>query len=487
MSTPNNKSTALAPLKSMNWLVQPLSVTMMQTSYTNTQNCFLVLLVEYLQEAIKEQINNPSLFPNWGLFEDPSKFDETVVSSSQVLLKIPLKELIPDRRRMSEIRPVLEHLMSIPVYFRKVDKEGKMYDFFTPLCSFAIPTSYRENYIYVPMQKETAMLLLDPQFGFHGYFKEVVLNSKTSWTQRIYWLLSQWKKQGETPFISYNKLRQQLGTEPTKGPDGKMVGKTIHPRWDMFKIRVLDSSYVELYDKAQRGEVDLYFEMEFKYKGSKKRGEPDAIKFHVLQSAAGKEYQIERGNNAQRLKLEEFLRDTFQQTRTNVIGIMKRVTSENVAELSNFLTSLEVKIKQQGEKISSVKAWSHRSIMGWLDDWDQARTAQLEMQFAPNTATETQTSEKVAIAIYSDEDAAKWNDALALVKKAIAKDTFDVWFSALMLGKCSNNSITIWAPTALYIEMMAAKSDNILAESIAITFGPDTVINYVVGKEKRPK
>ena len=470
-----NISRAVIPISEKTWLIQPLNVTMMRHDYSSTQNKVLVSIIQKLQSSIRQVLDTRQP-EQLELFTATHLFGNDVVTDNDVILRIPTKELVHDRRRFAEVMEGLDALVRTPISMPIKDKNGKKYIERAGLCTVILPTTYKgDTDILIKLKKDVALRMVDVNEGYTSYLKEVISTSKNKYEQRFYWIISAWKDRGETNPIPVIELRKTLRLEDK------------YPRWDMFYKKVIEPARESLRTRAEAGDTDLYFEDELIYKGSKKRGEPDAIKFHVLQSAAGKEYQIERGNNAQRLKLEEFLRDTFQQTRTNVIGIMKRVTSENVAELSNFLTSLEMKIKQQGEKISSVKAWSHRSITGWLDDWEQARTAQLEMQFAPNTATETQTSEKVAIAIYSDEDAAKWNDALALVKKAIAKDTFDVWFSALMLGKCSNNSITIWAPTALYIEMMAAKSDNILAESIAITFGPDTVINYVVGKEKRPK
>ena len=243
-----NISTDVIPLNEQTWLIQPLQVTMMRYDYTTSQNKILAAMVQELQSSIRDVINNVSSPDTLPLFTATHEFGSDVVTDNEIILKIPTKRLILDRRRFTEYMEALKSLATTPISMPIKDKQGKSYTEYSGLCTVILPKNYRNGEILIKIKKDVALRMIDTKNGFTSYIKEVIDASKNKYEQRFYWLISSWKDRGATNPISIKELRQLLRLEKE------------YPRWNMFNTKVIEAARVRLLSKAEAGEVDCYFD-----------------------------------------------------------------------------------------------------------------------------------------------------------------------------------------------------------------------------------
>ena len=471
-----NISTDVIPLNEQTWLIQPLQVTMMRYDYTTSQNKILAAMVQELQSSIRDVINNVSSPDTLPLFTATHEFGSDVVTDNEIILKIPTKRLILDRRRFSEYMEALKSLATTPISMPIKDKQGKSYTEYSGLCTVILPKNYRNGEILIKIKKDVALRMIDTKNGFTSYIKEVIDASKNKYEQRFYWLISSWKDRGATNPISIKELRQLLRLEKE------------YPRWNMFNTKVIEAARVRLLSKAEAGEVDCYFEPEYIYKGTKKRGEPEAIRLHIYQSEAGREAMSERGFISQKIKVEEFMRNTFEQSATNVRTISALLTSENVAEFSRFLTDLEAKMKEQGAKIRNLRAWSMDRMKRFFARWDEKRQAEmLHFMGESDTPAMQSSSENVANALFTDAQYAKWVEARATMRTLCAEAIYTTWFEPLRLQKVEDNFVYVEAPSEFVRDMVKQNYPDAFVQGIEKGFGIGTDVDITFEKYKCPK
>ena len=153
----------------------------------------------------------------------------------------------------------------------------------------------RKNpYIDVKINPDVAMWAFDMSRGYVNHLKLIAAYSTKRPTPRIYlMLLSRMKpKQSEATIrISLIELKKYLGIVPYKDKaSGEFI--TPYPKFANFRQKVLDAVKDDLDRMATENHTDITFTYELYYPGTRKKGDPEAIIFHVSRTTLGTAYNV---------------------------------------------------------------------------------------------------------------------------------------------------------------------------------------------------
>lgn len=476
-------SKEVIPLTEQTWLLQPVVVTTMRYDYDVVQTRILVAIMEKMQDSLNQLVNNACSLDQLSLFTD-NDFGDDEVKADEIMLKIPLKDFGSDKRRYATLKESLKMLVSIPIETPVTDKNGRNYTKIGTLCEAYIEDKPYVNHVKIKIKKEVALRLLDTKtMGFHRYLKEVVFSTKNKYVQRFYMFISSWKKNGSTPNIKVDEIRKMLRLE------------NKYPRWDMFYTKVIEGAMIELREKADRGETDCYFTVEKIYKNGQKRGEPDALRFIILKSKAGEEASDIMGLKSQKIKIQEFLKNNLAQSLANINGIVAHVNPDNVNEFNTFLSELNAKVTQQGDKIKDLRSWAYTSCMRFFSEWKE-RQDELEKQRSQPIvkqtvqANATKREQKEEEIFLSEADLSRWNHFLEVIGSEIPAESFAVWFNPDNLKfvsyvKDGNGTMTLIVsiPSPFYYDMLESEFTKVMRKALDIAFVPGCNLQYYVRKQ----
>lgn len=457
----------VVPLDEQTWILQPVVVTTMRHDYDLTQTRALVTIIEKLEDSIKKIMDNVCSAEQLPLFTD-QEFGEDEVGKDEIMLKISLKDFGSDKRRYGTLKEALKQLVSIPIETMATDERGKSYVHLSGLCEAYIEDKPYVNYVKIKLKRKIALRLLDTKtMGVHRYLKEVVFSTKNKYVQRFYMFISSWKRSGASPVVKVIELRKMLRLE------------NKYPRWDMFFSKVIKGAMEELKEKAEAGETDCYFTVEPVYKNGKKRGEPESLRFTILQSKAGETASEIMMKKSQRIKMEEFLKGYLQQSRANINEIMSRVNVDNMNAFNTFMAELSKKVSQQGEKIKDLRAWAYTSCVRFLTEWEEANIVDAEVvEESPDTANATKA--ELSDLAYSPEDATKWEHFMAFLKSSLSDMAYQTWIVPMSLHSVKGECLVIGVPNRFFYEYIEEHFLNHLRAAKNQIYGESMNIMYVI-------
>lgn len=338
------------PLTEETWLKQPIAMTMMRQDYSSVQNKILVSVVEHLQTAISDLINFGRPVHELKIFDHDKDCIE---------LDIPLKDFGITKNHYPELKLALHNLVGITVEIPYKDAQSqKEYVKVTNLCDAYIPKERYANHVIIQIHGDVAQKILTVRKGEMGYHllgKEIVINCNNKYTQRIYMLISSWKRLGQYTLNTIT-LRKLLKCENKYVP------------FRHFARKVLDAAQKELKELYDRQSSDCYFDYERIYKGRKKTGEPDQLHFIVYSQAEDKTTFI-----ALRSALSEMLDRHTKLTDANKKYILSNMTAYNCKAYHERVYN--ILIAARAGNVKSPSAYIMKSIENYIAEMHQERAA----------------------------------------------------------------------------------------------------------------
>ena len=337
------------PLTEETWLKQPIAMTMMRQDYSSVQNKILVSVVEHLQTAISDLINFGRPVHELKIFDHDKDCIE---------LDIPLKDFGITKNHYPELKLALHNLVGITVEIPYKDAQSqKEYVKVTNLCDAYIPKERYANHVIIQIHGDVAQKILTVRKGEMGYHllgKEIVINCNNKYTQRIYMLISSWKRLGQYTLNTIT-LRKLLKCE------------TKYVPFRHFARKVLDAAQKELKELYDRQSSDCYFEYERIYKGRKKTGEPDQLHFTIISQAEDKTTFI-----ALRSALSEMLDRHTKLTAANKKFILSNMTAYNCKAYHERMYNILIASRES--TVKSPSAYIMKSVENYLEELKQKHT-----------------------------------------------------------------------------------------------------------------
>ena len=290
------------------WVKTPYRYTQLGAGLSLIQQQALLMVSGHLQSYIKDFYN---------LHLDRSKkrpkalFSEHVLKNGIPPFKIWLADLgvQPNnykeaRRAINEINLQVEHpelddngnptgrtlLTNVFSQFGFEDT-GEYYHFGDEDEKQAV--AMKQPYIDVKINPDVAEWAFDMSQGYVNHLKLIANYSSKRPTPRLYLMLMNRTKKGEKEVtIPLTELKEYLGIVPYKNEQGEMV--TPYPKFANFKQKVIEAVKADLDRMAalQPPKTDITFTYELIYPGTRKKGDPEAIRFFVSRTILGDAYNV---------------------------------------------------------------------------------------------------------------------------------------------------------------------------------------------------
>lgn len=201
-------------------------------------------------------------------------------------------------------------------------------------------------YIDVKINPDVAMWAFDMSKGYVNHLKLIALYSTKRPTPRIYMLLMRAMTKNDhykDLRIPLGELKEYLGIVPYKDKRGNLV--TPYPMFSNFRQKVLDAVRDDLDRMAAERptpKTDITFTYEPVYPGHRRKGDPEAILFHIERTVLGDAYNIVVNHvkpRAAQLSLFTDAEDPYRQTFTDTIQrIIATVTDDSERDAYTRLT-----------------------------------------------------------------------------------------------------------------------------------------------------
>lgn len=196
----------------------------------------------------------------------------------------------------------------------------------------------KNPYIDVKINPDVALWAFDMSQGYVNHLKMIASYSSKRPTPRLYLMLMNRTKKGEKDVtILLTDLKEYLGIVPYKDENtGEMV--TPYPKFANFRQKVLEAVKQDLDRMATLNppKTDITFTYELCYPGSRRKGDPEAIKFHVTRTVLGDAYNVVVNHKPSELMgkqptQSDMFADEYQQTwKACIDDICAAVSDEQV-------------------------------------------------------------------------------------------------------------------------------------------------------------
>lgn len=338
------------------WVKTPYKYTTLGAGLSLVQQQALLMVSEHLQQYIKEYYDlhldrardtPKSLFSEHVLREgippfriylqdlgiQPSNYDAARKAIDEINLQVE-HSVVDDEGRQTN-RRVLTNVFSqfgfedTGDYYRFTDKNGRQQ-----------AVERKQPYIDVKINPDVAMWAFDMTSGYVNHLKMIALYASKRPTPRVYLLLMRALKKNDQRTdlrVPLTELKQYLGIVPYKDKrTGEIV--TPYPMFSNFKQKVLDAVRNDLLRMARQvpPQTDITFDYELIYPGRRKKGDPEAILFHIERTVLGMAYGVVV--NHARLSIEPDMFDSDPQQQP-FRDAYRRVVQDVLTDVPTFCQS----------------------------------------------------------------------------------------------------------------------------------------------------
>ena len=305
------------------WVKTPWRYTQLGSGLSLIQQQALLMVSEHLQGYIKsffdmgldKQRGTPkSMFTEHVLKEGitpfriylqdlgvkPSNYKTAREAIEQINLKVEHPEF--DERGIPTGRTLMTNVFSqfgfeeTGDYYHFESKEGEKQ-----------MVELKQPYIDVKINPDVAQWAFDMNQGYVNHLKMIALYSTKRPTPRIYLMLMRSMKRDRQQYdvrISLHELKNYLG-----------ISTTAYPMFSNFRQKVLDAVQEDLQRMARQvpPATDITYTYECIYPGTRKKGDPEAVMFHVVRTSLGMAYDCVVNHAHKPLEQALFVSDPMQQ------------------------------------------------------------------------------------------------------------------------------------------------------------------------------
>ena len=335
------------------WVKTPFRYTQLGAGLSLIQQQALLMVSGYLQSYIKDFYN---LHLERSKKRPKALFSEHVLKQGIPPMKIWLADLGVQPNNYKEARRAIDEI-NLQVEHPELDKDGnptgktlltnvfsqfgfeetgEYYHFDDPDAEDGRgAVKMKQPYIDVKINPDVAEWAFDMSQGYVNHLKMIASYSSKRPTPRLYLMLMNRTKKGEKSVtILLTELKEYLGIVPYKNEKGETV--TPYPKFANFRQKVLDAVQADLERMAAQDppKTDITFTYEPVYPGTRKKGDPEAICFHVERTILGDAYNVVVNHKPSELLgkqpvQQEMFADEYQTTWQRCIEDICKVVKDN--------------------------------------------------------------------------------------------------------------------------------------------------------------
>ena len=279
--------------RDLDFILNPVSYTQIRGNFSLVQTNLMIAIIAQLQDRIREQLS---------MGEGTFLFKPEDLSGNLLHFEIPLKELGISPKKYGELEAACEALLHVDMSYKRYDEyERQWYDVKQNIFHrIEFPTAElnaegervayksgqrRKGVIKIDMVDESAREILNLRKGYTRHLKGITQLCRSPRTPRLYIYLSAWRKIGSCT-VNYIDLKEFFGVL-TFSKDRKRITENRYVKYGAFHRDVLDPVLKEMKKLSDEGKVEFCFEYEPVYPHGVSRGDPDSIRFTLIEGKMG--------------------------------------------------------------------------------------------------------------------------------------------------------------------------------------------------------
>lgn len=458
------------------WITQPGMLSVLQG---NTDRMVLIYQVkfmealqgrvnEWIQKSKEEKAMQPNLFTEQEYRNDnlPSftfKLSEFGIASANYKLFTDASERISQTVFKHEfIDDKGQRVVDYIPMFRKIRilKEGNK----------ELGQRERNTSVTVRLNPDFAEYAFD-MTTYNRFLKDVVLNTHSKYTARIYLFINANIYAGANRFredktwtVDYMELRKMVGVD--RLDENNKWYSYNYEVYANFKRKVLVDSQKELDELAAKNQTDCYFTFEEVFPGRLKRGNPEKIVFHIHLSQLGRDVQDSRNSTSEPgpvTLMRDYFSITWQRAsqlndKAQKLGIEESVFTGEILRIKAYIDAKE----QKGDKVDKAPY----AIVS-LDSFMNSFIREAEV------IDEKPAAQEHTMPLFTEPDE-RWDRFVELTREKMGEKECSTWIAPLSFVKYENGDLHLRAPSSFVIETIESRYGQPVMDAIEESFGKDT-------------
>ncbi len=285
----SDKNDLIQQLKDSEYIKNPLVYSQIRGDFSLIQTSVLVAIAATMQERI-----NARFGPDGRLGEI---FSPQELSRGKITFEVPLSALGVSTKEYAAVHEACKALTKLDTTYAytEYDEQGRRVgdrvrtsviftDVDVPTYTTSTGQRRRQGVIKIDMNASVAEQIFNKSGAYVTHLGGIVRLCRSPRTPRLYIYLSAWKARRTCTF-NYVALKEFLGVlSYSRGRDRVLRDKCA--TWAVFHRDVLDPASRELRRLSEQGKVEFHFDYKPVYRGPKRRGNPDGVRFDLHPSPA---------------------------------------------------------------------------------------------------------------------------------------------------------------------------------------------------------
>ena len=453
-------------------ILNPVSYTQIRGNFSLVQTNLMIAIIAQLQDRIREQLS---------VGESTFLFKPEDLSGNLLNFEIPLKELGISPKKYGELEAACEALLHVDMSYKRYDeyerveynvKQNVFHKIEFPTAELNAEgerVGYksgqrRKGFIKIQMVDESAREILNLRKGYTRHLRGITQLCRSPRTPRLYIYLSAWRKIGSCT-VNYIDLKEFFGVL-TFSKDRKRITENKYVKYGAFHRDVLDPVLKEMKKLSDEGKVEFCFEYEPVYPYGVRRGDPDSIRFTIIEGKMGQAQQHETFLGKTRAKLI-----TRYQLQPNEWAKLEDLIYDGL-NIKEELARIDKLIEDK--QPDNVHAYVTEVLYRWLMEQQKFRE---QPEFAEAVEVKSEEQDRPYVQpIYQE----KWDLWMEKARERLGEDFYNQYMTCASLWAVREKEKTVFVsvPNKFVSEQWEEHLSEIISYFFS-AFGADKKLTYI--------
>ncbi|MBQ8455806.1 MAG: RepB family plasmid replication initiator protein [Bacteroidaceae bacterium] len=455
--------------RDLDFILNPVSYTQIRGNFSLVQTNLMIAIIAQLQDRIREQLS---------LGESSFLFKPEDLSGNLLNFEIPLKELGISPKKYGELEQACEALLHVDMSYKRYDEYERVeynvkqnifhkIEFPTAeLNAAGEKVAYkggqrRKGVIKIQMVDESAREILNLRKGYTRHLKGITQLCRSPRTPRLYIYLSAWRRIGSCT-VNYIDLKEFFGVL-TFSKDRKRITENRYVKYGAFHRDVLDPVLREMRKLSDEGKVEFCFTYEPVYPHGVSRGDPDSIRFTIIEGKMGQAQQHETFLGKTRAKLiTKYALQPSEWERLEDLIYDGLDLKEELARIDKLV---------EDKQPDSVHAYVTEVLYRWLLEHQKPQ----EPEFAEAEEVKDEEQDRPFVQpVYLE----KWNMWMEKAKERLGEQFFEQYMTCANLWAVRDKVVFVEVPNKFVSEQWEEHLSEIISYFYS-AFGADKRLTYI--------
>lgn len=469
VSTTNELVQTFSGNRNLDFILNPVSYTQIRGNFSLVQTNLMIAIIAQLQDRIREQLS---------MGEGTFLFKPEDLTGNLLNFEIPLRELGISPKKYGELEVACEALLHVDMSYKRFDeREGLEYNVKQNIFhKIEFPTAEfnaegekvayksgqrRKGVIKIQMVDESAREILNLRKGYTRHLKGITSLCRSPRTPRLYIYLSAWRRIGACT-VNYIDLKEFFGVL-TFSKDRKRITENRYVKYGAFHRDVLDPVLKEMKKLSDEGKVEFCFEYEPIYPRGITRGDPDSIRFTLIEGKMGQAQKHESYLGKMRAKLI-----TRYQLQPMEWSKLENLIYDGL-DLRSELDRIDKLVEEK--QPDNVHAYVTEVLYRWL--LEQQRQRQFDFTEAVEVKDESQDRPYIQ-PIYLQ----KWDLWMEKSRERLGEEFYNQYMTCARLWSVREKTVFVSVPNKFVSEQWEEHLSEIISYFYS-AFGADKKLTYI--------